>query len=129
MSARILICDDEQEILDITQMILEDEGYQVTSVSDSRTVEKIVETERPDILLIDLWMPGIPGDQIVRNLRCNNAVKDLPVVVVSASRAGKETAFSAGADDFLAKPYEIEALIDMVSKHLNKGQKLIASAG
>ncbi|RZM22392.1 MAG: response regulator [Pedobacter sp.] len=118
MNAKILICDDEQEILDITRLILEDEGFDVTSVLDSLSVEKLIEREKPDILLIDLWMPGISGDQIVRNLRRNVLLSDLPVVVISASRDGKEIALACGADDFLEKPYDINALIDTVSKHL-----------
>ncbi len=119
MSAKILVCDDEQEILDITQMILEDAGFKVLAVIDSLSVEKMIEEEQPDVLLIDLWMPGMSGDQIVKSLRLNSKIQHTPVVVISASRDGKEIAMAAGADDFLEKPYDIDVLVDTVKKHLD----------
>jgi DNA-binding response OmpR family regulator len=120
MDAKILICDDEQEILDITRMILEDEGFTVTAVLDSLSVESLIEKEKPDVLLIDLWMPGLSGDQVVKKLRNNANVGNIPIVVISASRDGKEIAYASGADDFLEKPYDINSLISVVTKHLDK---------
>ncbi|SKB39658.1 response regulator [Daejeonella lutea] len=120
MSAKILVCDDEQEILDITQMILEDAGFEVTAVIDSLKVEKLIEEQKPDILLIDLWMPGMSGDQVIKSLRLNIKINHTPIVVISASRDGKEIALAAGADDFLEKPYDIDILIDTVKKNLSK---------
>jgi len=88
--SKILICDDEQEILDITRLILEDSGYEVLAIIDSGSVGALIEKEKPDVLLIDLWMPGLSGDQVVRELRKNEEIKDLPIVVISASKDGKE---------------------------------------
>ncbi|MFD1255979.1 response regulator [Mucilaginibacter terrae] len=116
--SKILICDDEQEILDITRLILEDSGHEVLAVINSSNVNMLVETEQPDILLIDLWMPGLSGDQVVRQLRKNEQLKQIPIVVISASKDGKEIAYAAGADDFLEKPYDLDALIDIVEKQL-----------
>jgi len=118
MSHKIIICDDEQEILDITQMILEDEGFEVIPVIDSTRVEQIIQEEKPDLLLIDLWMPGLSGNQVVAALRLNAHIQDIPVIVISASRDGKQIAFASGADDFLEKPYDIDALIEVVKKRI-----------
>lgn len=115
--SKILICDDEQEILDITCLILEDSGFEVLGVINSGEVIKLVERERPDVLLIDLWMPGMSGDQVITELRKNEQITHLPIVVISASKDGKGIAYASGADDFLEKPYDIEALVKIVQKH------------
>jgi DNA-binding response OmpR family regulator len=120
MSAKIIICDDEQDILDITGLILESEGFTVIPVLNSLTVEELLASQKPDILLLDLWMPGLSGDQIVKRLRDNKKLSHIPIVVISASRDGREIAFAAGADDFIEKPYDIDALVNMVNKHLDK---------
>ena len=115
---KILVCDDEQEILDITQLILEDSGYEVTALINSNDVISYIEKQQPDILLIDLWMPGMSGDQVIAQLRTNANITDLPIIVISASTDGRQVAFAAGADDFLDKPYDIDTLLAMVEKHL-----------
>ncbi|EHQ28885.1 response regulator transcription factor [Mucilaginibacter paludis] len=116
--SQILVCDDEQEILDITRLILEDAGHQVIAVIDSGAVASLIEQEQPDVLLIDLWMPGLSGDQVVRQLRNNGSMRHIPIVVISASKEGKEIAYAAGADDFLEKPYDIDDLVAIVEKQL-----------
>lgn len=113
-----MICDDEQEILDITRIILEDSGHEVLAVLDSNTVASLIERKKPDVLIIDLWMPGMSGDQVVRQLRKNESLSNIPIVVISASKEGKEIAYAAGADDFLEKPYDIDALVAIVEKQL-----------
>ncbi|TWR30952.1 response regulator [Mucilaginibacter pallidiroseus] len=124
MSAKIIICDDEQEILDITSMILEAEGYTVIPTINSLTVTELVASEKPDIVLLDLWMPGLSGDQVARQLRSDEAVKSIPIIVISASRDGREIAFAAGANDFLEKPYDIDALLSIVNRHLLGGEQI-----
>ncbi|MBD1392948.1 response regulator [Mucilaginibacter glaciei] len=116
--AKILICDDEQEILDITKLILEDSGHHVLAVTDSLMVENLIEKEMPDMLLIDLWMPNLSGDQVIKEVRKNPNITHLPVIVISASKDVKEIAYASGADGFLEKPYDIDALLDIVEKHL-----------
>jgi len=118
MKQKIVICDDEQDILNITQLILEDAGFTVIPVSDSLTVEAVVAAEKPELLLIDLWMPGLSGDQVVASIRNNETLSDLPVIVISASRDGEKVAYASGADCFLEKPYDIDSLVNLVRKQL-----------
>ena len=115
---KILVCDDEQEILDITKLILEDSGYEVTALINSNEVISYIEKQQPDILLIDLWMPGMSGDQVIEQLRTKANIANLPIIVISASKDGRQVAFAAGADDFLDKPYDIDTLLAMVEKYL-----------
>ncbi|SDE96714.1 two-component system, NtrC family, nitrogen regulation response regulator NtrX/two-component system, sensor histidine kinase ChiS [Mucilaginibacter pineti] len=121
---KILVCDDEQEILDITQLILEDSGHDVTAIINSNEVVSHIENQQPDILLIDLWMPGLSGDQVITQLRTNINIINLPIIVISASKDGRAVAFAAGADDFLEKPYDMDALLIMVAKHLETHRQI-----
>lgn len=117
MNKKILVCDDDQEILEMIQLVLEDEETTVISVFNSMTVLAEVDAHKPDMLLLDLWMPIITGDQIVRQLRNDEEYKQLPIVVMSASRDGMEIANKSGATDYIAKPFDIDELINKVNKY------------
>jgi len=119
MAAKIVICDDDQGILDLLDLVLSEEGYQTIAESNSLNVDGIISRETPDLLVLDLWMPVLSGDQVLHNLRNNTATKDLPVIVISASGDGQTIAMKAGANDFLAKPFDLELLLGRVKAMLN----------
>ncbi|RYY30585.1 MAG: response regulator transcription factor [Sphingobacteriaceae bacterium] len=119
INKKILICDDDQGILDMMELILEDAGFETISEINSLNVYKLIEAEQPDLLLLDLWMPVLSGDQILRLLKHNTKTTDIPVIVISASIEGKSIAEEAGANDFLAKPFDINELISKVQGLLN----------
>jgi len=119
MKKTILICDDDEGILDMLEMILEDSGYHTIPEKNSLNVYNLVEQQRPDLLLLDLWMPVLSGDQVLKSLKSNPATKDLPVIVISASTEGKHIATEAGASAFIAKPFDIDQLITKVEALLN----------
>lgn len=111
----ILIADDDEGILDATSAILEYEGYQVKSTPDGTTV-LMWEGQLPDLLLLDIWMSGTDGTDVCRQLKNNDETRHMPVIMISASRDIEQYALDAGADDFLAKPYEMQDLLNMVKK-------------
>lgn len=113
----ILIADDDEGILDATQAILEFEGYQVNITVDGSAIFRM-NGNLPDLLLLDIWMSGQDGTDICRQLKSNHQTKGLPVLMISASRDIEQYAMDAGADDFLAKPYEMDELLEKVRKLL-----------
>jgi DNA-binding response OmpR family regulator len=117
---KILVCDDDHGILEMLQLILEEEGYQVILEENSVNALKRIESESPDLVLLDIWMPVISGDQILRSLKADPSNLGLPVLMYSASTDGKTIAKNAGADDFLAKPFEIDTLLERVDKLINR---------
>lgn len=119
MNKKILICDDDEGILDMLSIILEDAGFEIISELNSLNIYKVIQNEQPDLLLLDLWMPVLSGDQVLRTIRIDPEKKNLPVIVISASMEGKSIAHEAGADDYLAKPFDIELLIHKVKILLN----------
>ena len=116
---KILVADDDPAILDAIGLILEDEGYNVVKTSDGETIPKM-KAELPAVLLLDIWMSGQDGREICRVLKNQSETRDIPVILISASRDIQNSAKEAGADDFLAKPFQMDDLLRMVEKHLGK---------
>lgn len=114
---KILVADDDPAIVDSIQMILEMEGYAVDTTVDGETIYKM-EKEYPDLLLLDIWMSGEDGRDVCKFLKKSSLTKKIPIIMISASRDVKESAKQAGANDFLAKPFEMEDLLNIVKKHI-----------
>ena len=114
MSAKILICDDDEGILDLVEFVLGSEGFDTIPEINSLNVANLVSKEKPDLIVLDLWMPVLSGDQVLHNLRSNAQTKDLPVLVISASTDGKDIAMNAGANDFIPKPFDLDQLLNKV---------------
>jgi len=108
---KIMVCDDDQGILDVLQMLLESEGFDVITEINSTNLVKEMKTNLPDLLLLDLWMPVLSGDQVLKALRTTKEFEHLPVIVLSASVDGSSIANGAGATDFVPKPFDMDDLI------------------
>ena len=109
-----MIADDDPGIVDAVEMLLEFEGYTVSSTVDGATVLDMKD-ELPDLLLLDIWMSGEDGRDICKQLKKEALTKNIPVIMISASRDIKESALAAGADDFLAKPFEMDELLKKIA--------------
>jgi DNA-binding response OmpR family regulator len=105
-----MIADDDPGIVDAIEMLLEFEGYHVTSTVNGATVLEMKD-ELPDLLLLDIWMSGEDGRDICKKFKQVDITRNIPVIMISASRDIKESAMAAGADDFLAKPFEMNELL------------------
>jgi DNA-binding response OmpR family regulator len=111
MPKRILIADDDPGIVDAVEMILDFHGYHVSSTYNGTDVLTIHQDNYPDVLLLDIWMSGCDGRDICKELKAKEHTRNIPVLMVSASKDIKESALEAGADDFLAKPFDMKELI------------------
>lgn len=117
MGKKILVADDDPAILDAIQMMLELELYEVDTTVNGETIY-IMEKEYPDLLLLDIWMSGQDGREICKFLKKNPLTKHIPIIMISASRDVKQSAKEAGADDFIAKPFEKNELLSKVAKFI-----------
>lgn len=118
MQKKVLIVDDDPAIVESLQLVLEDSGFEVITAEDGTFTNKKFFEKKPDIILLDYWLPGENGGEITRRLKMRSHTKDIPIIIISASYNIKELVTKAGADDFLAKPYNIEDLIQIVNKHI-----------
>lgn len=114
---KVLILDDDTAILEVMRIILEDNGFEVMVKEEFTSVEAILDSVRPDIFLVDIWMKGIDGSAITKTLKTDSRTQDIPVIIVSADNDTEKIAREIGADDFLAKPFDIGALVEKVKRH------------
>lgn len=110
---KILIADDDAAIVDATTMMLEAMGYEVDYTLKGSAVAKAMQAG-PDLLLLDIWMSGVDGRDVCRELKADPNTRDIPVLMVSASREIKQSALACGADDFLSKPFEMTQLLEKI---------------
>jgi two-component system OmpR family response regulator len=119
---RILIVDDEPAITRVFQAFLQDTGrYEVLTENDPTKVLAVVEKFRPDLVVIDVIMPGLDGSGVVAQLKSQPALRDLPIIFVTAV-VSKEHVTSRGrvivGYPFLAKPVEANELVDCIDREL-----------
>lgn len=115
---KILIVDDEPDIVLALVTILEDAGYKVVSTDSGDHLEQLVETEQPALILLDMLLSGWDGREIARRLKARQATRHIPILMLSAHPVAMQEASAAGADDFLAKPFELDELLMKVAAHL-----------
>jgi DNA-binding response OmpR family regulator len=114
---RILAVDDDNDIVDIIKIILEDEGYEVSTLTNGRDVMQAISLQRPDLILLDVMLGGIDGRDICRDIKNDALLSDIPIVMISASHNLHNLLTEQGSpDDFLAKPFDIDHLIKKVKK-------------
>ena len=112
-----MIADDDPGILDAIGIVLEYEGYEVQSTPNG-AVLLTMENGFPDLLLLDIWMSGVDGRDICKHLKQQESTSKIPIVLISASKDIEHSAMDAGADDFLAKPFEIDDLLEKIERHV-----------
>lgn len=128
MPDKILVIDDHEETLRVVKFILEQRGYDVINASSGATGLAMAEEEKPDIILLDVMMPGINGVEVCRRLRANSNFDDVPIIMFTAKDQvdDKWAGFEAGADDYLTKPTdpeELERRIQVLLKRVNQGEE------
>ena len=113
-SKTVLVVDDEPVLRTIVREILHEEGYAVIEAADGRVMLEMMAKERPDLVLMDVMMPGIDGREAYRQLRLHPEHRDVPVVMMSAGvRPIKLDPSIAG---FMAKPFDISQLVELVGR-------------
>lgn len=114
---KVLVCDDDEGISEVIKIILEDGGYKVKILNNGRAIQKRIEEFCPNLLLLDLWLPGINGQEIVKVLKKDDKCKDLPVIIISALTDLEKISKKSGATDYLEKPFNINRLKEIVGKY------------
>ena len=119
---RILVVDDDPQVLRLLRVNFEMEGYDVVSAANGAEALDAVEQERPDAVVCDVMMPGMDGFEVVRHLRSKGATKSLPVVLCSAKaqRSDVRQGLDAGADEYVTKPFDPQELLDVVARLLDR---------
>lgn len=116
---KILIVDDDIDILEPLQILLESEGYTIATTTKGEQTYTRIDSFKPDLILLDVLISGSDGRLICKKLKSTVNTKKIPVIMMSAHPSAKNDSGGSGADAFIAKPFEIEELIRLVRKHIN----------
>jgi DNA-binding response OmpR family regulator len=117
-SKRIIIFDDDEDILAICTYILEEQGWQVYTFGDCNDIVNKVSGIDPEVILMDNWIPDVGGIMATQLLKSSDKLKNIPVIYFSANNDIQLLASHAGADNFLAKPFDIDELERVISSVL-----------
>ena len=102
--ATVLVCEDEDALRELVRITLD--GFEVIEATDGETALELARSERPDVVLVDLMLPRTSGLEVIRALKGDPATAGMRVVVLSAWRESADEALAAGADLFVAKPFD-----------------------
>jgi DNA-binding response OmpR family regulator len=118
--SQLLIVDDDAQLLDFLQSMLQPWGFQVALLSNPQQIWSSLETVKPDLLMLDIEMPGVNGIDLCQRIRNDPQLGDLPILMISASNDDEtiQQVFMAGADDYVSKPIRAAELVARVTRRL-----------
>ncbi|MFK7161398.1 response regulator [Marinospirillum sp. MEB164] len=116
---KVLVVDDEPNILLSLEFLMQQAGFDVTTAEDGETALSHISQQTPDLILLDISLPGISGFEVLEKLRRQPAYQRLPIVMLTAHgrEVEREKGLALGADDYITKPFSTQLLVEKV-KHL-----------
>jgi DNA-binding response OmpR family regulator len=126
MAKKVLAVDDDENILSLERTILEQKGFQVTGAVGGAEALKILQTERFDLVLLDVMMPEVDGFTVCRKIKEDPRLRDMPVIFLTAKGGGEALAegFESGAVMYINKPFTANKLLTIVNTMLEPGTHL-----
>jgi DNA-binding response OmpR family regulator len=115
MSKRILVVEDDHDILGLLKDVLENEGYEVTGLAYTDAILQSISKYQPDLVMLDFLLPGVNGGELCHDIKSNVLTSRLPVIMLSAFPRVLESLGDFGADAFIAKPFDLTAMLHTVS--------------
>ena len=124
VKTRILVADDDRDILELVVFKLTQAGYEVVAVADGVAALAAIEANPPRLAILDVMMPGLSGIDVLRKLRANEATKDLDVILLTARSRDSDidAGFVTGASDYVIKPFSPRELLHRVTTLLERGK-------
>jgi DNA-binding response OmpR family regulator len=117
---KILIVEDEESLLRLESILLTSKGYDVTGVSGGLEALQVIPQLQPDLVLLDIMLPGLDGFEVCRQIKVNPATMDIPVIMVTAKKSGDDMARGeeVGADWYITKPFKSAMVIETIQRFL-----------
>ncbi len=117
---KILIVDDEADIIEILQFVLEANGYECVTAMDGEEGLKLAREISPDLIILDVMMPKINGYKISRLLKYDNKYKDIPILMITARSQDEDKLIGeeTGADEYITKPFKVDNVLEIVKNYL-----------
>ena len=118
---RVVIVDDEAIVCESLRLSLIQEGFRATAVDDASRAVEVIRAEKPDLVVLDLYMPGVDGREIARALQADPETKAIRILLLTGSSEAVDvvTGLDAGASDYVTKPIDGDALVNKIRSMLN----------
>lgn len=123
MSSRILVVEDQEDVAQLIDVVLKGEGYTVAIARDGAQGLMLSRDWKPDLILMDIMLPGVDGGTLISRLRREAETKDVPIIAMSASRTLRDRTPELEADALLSKPFDVDALLVQVNFLLARGRE------
>lgn len=130
-SRRVVYIEDDQEMIDLVVLILTRRGYQVKGAQGGRNGLDLIFQDPPDLVLLDLMMPGMDGWEVYQQLKANDKTRNIPVIIVTAKAQAIDRVLGlhiAKVDDYIAKPFRPQELIDSIDHVFNRASQQTTSS-
>src|ERR1700690_4417070 len=129
--ARVLVIEDEPDVAELLEYNLQSAGFETIVCGTGLDGIRLGQEGHPDIVLLDLMLPDMPGMQVCRTLKSLPATKDIPVVIVSArsEEIDRVVGFEVGADDYVVKPYSVRELLLRLRRSLDRHAETRSNEG
>jgi DNA-binding response OmpR family regulator len=116
MKRKILVVDDEDDILHFLELVLKEKGYDVVTASNGHDALTAAQIEKPDLVLLDIMMPQMDGWEVLKLLRVDDETADIPVAMLSARTEAKDRVqgLQEGAIDYICKPFALQELLGKI---------------
>ncbi|MDR3634997.1 MAG: response regulator transcription factor [Isosphaeraceae bacterium] len=121
---KILVIEDERSLVEVLTYNLEREGFEVLAATDGREGLRLAQLRLPDLIVLDLMLPVMPGLEVCRELRTGSRTREIPIVMLTAKAEESDqlVGFAMGADDYVTKPYSMKVLVQRIKKELRRRQ-------
>ena len=121
MKKRILIVEDDETLLSLESILLTSKGYEVKGVMDGTSALEAVASTKPDLVLLDIMLPGVDGYEVCRHIKANQEARHIPVVMLSANNRDEDfvNGEQAGADWYITKPFKSAMVIETIRRLLS----------
>jgi two-component system OmpR family response regulator len=129
MAARILVVDDDPDLLGLLRLHLSTAGYEVRAAEDAIQAGYMVLAEPPDLIITDVGMPHMDGFEFVAALKADSSVPDIPVIFLTSSDDDYDRGKALGAVGYVTKPVRADRLLALVAEHVGGGGRPAGSAG
>ncbi len=119
---KVLIAEDEETIVESLSFLMEKEGYDVSVATDGQTAIKMITRDIPDMVLLDVMMPGCDGFEVVRAVRADPKTKPIPIMMLTAKtrEVDRRKGLELGVDDFVTKPFSTRDVVSRVKALLER---------
>jgi len=121
---RVIVADDDADILDLLVFVLNRAGFETTGVTDGAAALAAIEASPPRLAILDIMMPGMSGIEVLRRVRASETIGDLDVILLTARARDSDvdTGFATGASDYVIKPFSPRELVQRVNAVLTRSQ-------